>query len=109
MVKSIEKLKEQSRLAREAAEAKKVRGNKRGKYERKPGHAEKIKATQLKRVAEGVHNRSIKATCNRCGFHGQKLMIDRWHNENCKALVSATKILEWSYISPKLRGLKVKT
>lgn len=109
MVKSIEKLKEQSRIAREEYEAKKRRGNNRGKYQRQPGHAEKIKATQLRRVAEGVHNRSVKEQCFRCGFIGQSLMIKRWHNENCKELVSRTTIKEWSYISPKLRGLKVRT
>lgn len=109
MVKSIAKLKEQSKIAREEYEAKKLRGNNRGKYKHTLEQAEKIKATQIKRVADGVHNRIVQDTCYRCGFSGQKLMIDRWHNDNCRELVSRTTIKEWSYISPKLRGLKVKT
>ena len=109
MVKSISKLKEQSRIAREEAEARKLRGNNRGKYVHTKEQAQKIKATQMNRVAQGIHNRAVQDTCYRCGFTGQKLMIDRWHNDNCKELVSRTTIKEWSYISPKLRGLKVKT
>lgn len=79
----------------------------RGKYTHTPEQAEKIKATQLRRVAEGVNNRALKKTCIHCGLEAQQYMIDRWHNENCAKLKEEQSRV-WLYVSPKLRGLKVR-
>lgn len=103
MVKSIERIKEQRRLDQERRAKMPGRGN----YARKPEHAEKIKATQLRRVAEGINNRAIQKTCIHCGFVGQHYMIDRWHNENCPKYKDEQSRI-WLYVSPKLRGQKIR-
>jgi len=103
MVRSTERIKELRHLDQERRAKMPGRGN----YPRKPEHAEKIKATQLRRVAEGTNNRAIQKTCIHCGLEGQHYMIDRWHNDNCPKLKEEREKV-WLYISPKLRGLKVR-
>lgn len=103
MVKSIDKLKQQCKLEQERRAKMPGRGN----YVRKPEHAEKIKATQLRRVAEGLNNRAVQKQCIHCGLIAQHYMIDRWHNENCSKYKEEQSSI-WLYVSPKLRGLKVR-
>lgn len=108
MVKSIEQLKQAVAEDRKRQEEIKNRPNWRGLYVRKPEENEKRKATQQRRVAEGLNNFGVKATCIYCGFTSQKLKIDKYHNENCP-VEKERRETTWLYVSPKLRGLKVKT
>jgi hypothetical protein len=103
MVKSLEKILEQ----RKAEQERYANTPRRGKYVHTAEQAEKIKATQLRRVAERVNNRAIQKECIHCGLVAQQYMIDRWHNENCAKYKDEQSRI-WLYVSPKLRGLKVR-
>ncbi len=104
MVKSIEQLRKQALDDRE--HRKNMPG--KGHYKRSPEQFEKTRQTQLRNVAEGKNNRSIKKQCIYCGEIQQQYMIDRWHNENCHTQKEKREST-WLYVSPKLRGLKVNT
>ena len=103
MVKSLERIQQQRKLEQERLATMPGRGN----YVHKPEQADKIKATQLKRVAEGINNRAVTKECIHCGLVAQQYMIDRWHNEHCAKYKEAQASI-WLYTSPKLRGLKVR-
>ncbi len=59
---------------------------------------EKIANTQKKHVEDGEHNLVEMSTCKFCGVTMQKVLADRWHNDNCKILQYI-----WDYKSPRLR------
>lgn len=103
MVKSLDRIQEQRKKEQERRANMPGRGN----YVRKPEHAEKIKATQLRRVAEGINNRAVQTQCIHCGLIAQHYMIDRWHNEHCAKFKDEQSRI-WLFVSPKLRGLKVR-
>jgi hypothetical protein len=79
----------------------------RGRYTHTSDQADKIKATQLKRVAEGLNNRAVQKECIHCGLKAQQYMIDRWHNDNCPQYREEQSRI-WLYVSPKLRGQKIR-
>lgn len=80
----------------------------RGIYVRRPDYIAKIKATQTKRVAEGLNNRAVQKECIYCGLKAQQYMIDRWHNENCKKRKDELSRV-WLYTSPKLDNNKIRS